>query len=307
MLRSVGLTAYPMKVVNRSRAMFDMDYLNFYQLNDLVIVLSTGGKEIVLDPAEKMCPFQMVAWQHSGAGGVRQLEKGLGPWTTPFLPYTSNAVTRRADLTLSPNGVITGNVQIGFTGQAALEWRQFALRNDEAALKQHCEEWLRRVVPSGIEIRFTRFANLDNPDAELTAYATVSGTPGTSTSTRLMLPGWFFASPSERTFTDQPNRTQPVDMQYAAQTRDGVVIHLPAGYTVEALPQSSAIPWTGRAVYQTKAAANGNNVTATRTLSRAFTLLSADEYGPLRDFFQKVSAADQQQLVLKAGPAPLGN
>lgn len=307
MLRSVGLTAYPVKVVNRSRAMFDMDYLNFHQLNDLVIVLSSGGKEIVLDPAEKMCPFQMVAWQHSGAGGVRQLEKGLGPWTTPFLAYGSNGVTRRAELTLSAAGAVTGNVQIGFTGQEALAWRQFAIRNDEAALQQHCEEWLRGEVPSGIEVHFTRFANLDNPDAELTAYATVSGTPGTSTSTRLMLPAWFFANHGGRTFTDQPHRTLPVDMQYAAQTRDGVVFHLPSGYTVESLPQASSIPWTGRAVFQSKAVANGTNVTATRTLSRAFTLLGADEYGQLRDFYQKVAAADQQQLVLKLTPTPTGN
>jgi hypothetical protein len=188
-----------------------------------------------------------------------------------------------------------------------MDWRQIALRNDEATVKHIFEDWLRRVVPSGLEVHFTRFANLDNPDADLTGYATVSGVPGTATPTRLMMPGWFFASPGERLFTEQPNRTQPVDMHFAAQVKDGVLFHLPAGYTVESLPQATTVPWTGRAAFQSKATANGNDVTATRTLSRAFTLLGADEYGQLRDFFQKVSVADQQQLVLKAGPAPSGN
>jgi hypothetical protein len=36
----------------------------------------------------------------------------------------------------------------------------------------------------------------------------------------------------------------------------------------------------------------------TRTLARAFTLLQPDEYSPMRDFYQKVQSADQQQIVL---------
>jgi hypothetical protein len=56
-----------------------------------------------------------------------------------------------------------------------------------------------------------------------------------------------------------------------------------------------------------KTSASGSDVTATHTLSRAFSFLGADEYAPLRDFYQKVAAADQQQLVLTAAPAAKGN
>jgi len=60
MLRAAGLNAYAMKVVNRERGIFDTTYLSVYQLDDTLVLLSTGGKEIVLDPGEKMCPFQTV-------------------------------------------------------------------------------------------------------------------------------------------------------------------------------------------------------------------------------------------------------
>jgi len=307
LLRGAGLTVYPMKVVDRNRGFFNQDYLNFNQLNDLVIILASGGKEMVLDPAEKMCPFQTVHWEHSGAGGIRQSDKGIVPWITPLLPFTANSVTRRADLTLSPGGAVTGKLQFGITGQEALAWRQRALERDEAALKHEFEEWMARQLPAGVEAHLVRFANLDDPTQDLTAYATVSGAPGAATAKRLLLPASFFVSPADRTFIEQPNRLMPVDMHYAAQTKDGVLYHLPPSYSVESMPQPASIPWTGHAVLQIKTAATGNDVTLTHTLARAFTVLDAAEYKDLRDFYQKAAAADQQQLVLSVSSQPKGN
>ena len=40
------------------------------------------------------------------------------------------------------------------------------------------------------------------------------------------------------------------------------------------------------------------NFSVLGTLARAFTLLQPDEYSPMREFYQKVQAADQQQFVL---------
>jgi hypothetical protein len=292
-----------MKVVNRDKTLFNQNYLNFFQLDDLVIVLSSGGKEIFLDPGEKMCPFQMVHWKHSGAGGVRQTDKGAGPSMTPLLPYSANTVTRRAELTLSNDGSITGKLQFGFIGQEALHWRQEALTQEEAVLKQDFEGWMTRQLPSGARAQFVRFAKLDDADSDLVAYAAISGVPGSATGKRLLLPGTFFADAGTQVFIEQPNRTQPVDMHYAEQVKDGVVYHLPAGFSVESLPPATSIPWPTYAILQIKTSATGSDVTATHTLARAFSFLSADEYAPLRDFYQKVAAADQQQLVLSAAPA----
>jgi hypothetical protein len=49
-------------------------------------------------------------------------------------------------------------------------------------------------------------------------------------------------------------------------------------------------------------------VTIARQLSRAFTIAKPEEYQDLRSFYQKIAAADQQQLVLTTAPAaPKGN
>lgn len=307
LLRATGLTAYPMKVVNRDRALFNNGYLQFFQLNDTIIILSTGGKEIYLDPGEKMCPFQMVHWKHSGAGGVRQVDKGTGIAATPLLPYNANTVTRRAEITVNADGNITGRLQFGFSGQEALRWRQEALRVDEDALKHDFNDWLKAQVPSGVQAELVKFAKLDEVDSDLSAFATVTGVPGTATGKRLLLPGSFFSTAGTQVFISQPNRTQPMDMHYAEQVKDGVLYHLPAGFSVESLPAAATVPWPTYAALQMKATANGNDVSVTHTLARAFSFLGADDYGQLRDFYQKVAAADQQPLVLSATGAAKGN
>jgi hypothetical protein len=303
LLRATGLTAYPVKIADRRFGVFDQDYLNFRQLNALVIVLNAGGKEMVLDPAEKMCPFGVVSWTHSGAGGVRQTDKGNGPWVTPLLLFSSNTVTRRAELTIGAGGELNGKLQFSFSGQEAMQWRQQALRVDETELTHRFEAWIAQQIPAGMTAHLTRFAKLDDPNYDLGAYATVSGAPGGATAKRILLQGSFFATPDKRTFIEQTNRTQPVDMHYAVQVKDGVLYHLPAGYTVESLPQAAPVSWSGKAVLQMKATATGNDVLVNRTLARAFTILGADEYNQLRDFYQSVAAADQQQLVLSLKPA----
>jgi hypothetical protein len=88
-------------------------------------------------------------------------------------------------------------------------------------------------------------------------------------------------------------------MHYAAEYKDGVLMHLPPGFTLQTAPPATSVPWTGYAVFQIKPTASGNDLTVTRTLARAFTLLQPDEYSPMRDFYQKVQSADQADCAYK--------
>jgi hypothetical protein len=309
LLRASGLTAYPMKVVDRRTGIFNASYLSFDQLDSTVVILNIDGKDMVLDPGEKMCPFGVVKWHHAGAGGVRQTDKGIDSWVTPLNVYGDNVVTRRAELTIALDGGVTGKLQFGMTGQEALRWRQQALLVDEGTLKKDFDDWIKTQIGSGLEAHVTRFNRLDDPSGELGAYATVTGSAASVTGKRILLPASFFVMGEDRTFISQPNRQLPVDMHFAAQLKDGVLYHLPAGYALEAPLPPSSVPWPEHAVYQIKATAGANGVTVGDTLARAFTFVQPDEYPALRDFYQKVAAADQQQLVFStaATPATGGN
>jgi hypothetical protein len=303
MLRAAGLTAYPMRVVDREHRDFTPGYLEFDQLDADIIALSIGGKEIVLDPGEKMCPFATVHWRHSGAGGVRQSAQGLGVANSPLLAYTANTLVRTGDVNVDSQGGVEGSIRFVMSGQEALRWRQAALESDESEVKKQFDKWIRNMFPEGVEAHIDHFLALDDPDANLLAVIKVQGAIGSATSKRLILPGLFFETRSEHPFVDQEKRLEPVDMHYSSQTSDQVVYHLPAGLTVESAPPLTKVPWEGHADLVIQSKTEAGRVTVARLFRRAFTFVKAEEYKDLRDFYQKVAAADQQQLVLTSMPA----
>ncbi len=307
MLRAAGLTAYDMKVVDREQGVFDATYMNINQLDATIVILDIGGKSIVLDPGEKMCPFQTVHWRHSGASGIRQSPDGRALATTPMQPYTANTLSRSADVTLDEHGALTGTLRFVMSGQDALLWRQAALRNDLDEVKKRFDNGLRSTVPEGVEAHIDHFLGLDDPNVNLIAVVKAQGTLGTATSKRLLLPGFFFETRASHPFVDQEKRLEPVDMHYADQVTDQAVYHLPPGLAIEGVPQDTKIGWASHAVFVTKAASASGQITIFRQLSRAFTQAKAEEYQDLRGFYQKVAAADQQQLVLVASPTTKGN
>ena len=307
MLRAAGLTAYAARVVDREKGVFDPNFLYFDQLDADIVILTAGGQEILLDPGQKMCPFRTISWKNSGASGTRQSPDGHDAITTPFQNYKSNTLTRIGDFSVDEHGLATGAVRSIMTGQEALHWRQMALMNDLDEVKKQFDRYMEPIVPDRVQAHLDHFNGLDNPDVNLEAVIKVQGVLGTETSRRLILPGFFFQTRGHQPFIDQEKRIEPVDMHFGEQVTDQVTYHMPAGLAVEGSPQDTKIAWQDRAVLVTKTLAVPGTVTIGRTFGRAFTVIQPNEYQDLRGFYQKVAAADQQQLVLTATPAAKGN
>ena len=308
MLRAAGLNANALKVVDRERGIFDPSYMTLYQLDDTIVLLNTGGTEIGLDPGEKMCPFKTISWRHSLASGLRQGGGDKVMVTSPGQAYTDNKTIRTGDITLDAQGAITGTLRFVMTGQEALRWRQTSLRNDLDEVKKKFDHSLESEVPDGVEAHLDHFLGLEDPYVNLVAVINVHGNLGSATSKRLLLAGIFFETRGSHPFVNQEKRLEPVDMRYDEQIGDQIVYHLPAGLTVEGAPVDTKIPWAGHASYVTKAVVAPSQITIARQLSRAFTFAKPEEYNDLRGFYQKVAAADQQQLVFTTTPAaPKGN
>ena len=308
MLRAAGLNANDMKVVDRSERVFAMGLLDFDQLDDDIVVLNIAGKDISLDPGEKMCPFQTVRWTHSGTAGIVQGDHVRSLAITPEQTYTSNKLTRNGDLTIDEHGAVTGQLTFVMLGQEALAWRQLALRNDQDELKKQFDRSLESAVPDGIEAHIDHFLGLDDPDANLIAIVKVHGNLGAATSKRLLVPGFFFQTRGSHPFVNQEKRIEPVDMHYGDQVTDQIVYHLPANMSVEGAPQDTKISWQGHAVMATKTASAPGQITIARVFARGFSSAKPEDYQDLRGFYQKIAAADQAQLVLaKTPPVQKGN
>jgi hypothetical protein len=305
--RAAGLKVWPMEIVDRSRAIFDPRYLSISQLDDYIAVIEIGGKEIYLDPGQKMCPFGLLHWKHTLASGIRLTDKGPNEATTPANPYTSAVVKRVAELDIGPDGTVKGVVRVLMVGSEALRWRQMALENDVDEVKKQFNESLQEDLPDGVQAEFDHFLSLDDYNADLMAIVNVSGNIGTATGKHFFLPGFFFESRAKHPFVAQDKRTTPIDVQYARLVVDNVAYHLPPGFAVESSPQGASAAWPDHALLKTASRATADSVEVTRTLVFNFTILDPTGYPSLHDFYQKVATADQQQLVLTRAQVAKGN
>jgi hypothetical protein len=296
--RAAGLKVWPMKVVDRSRAIFDATYLSTNQLDDYIAIVELGGKDVYLDPGQRMCPFGSLHWKHMVAGGLRLSEKGAVFATTPAGTYNDAVVQRTADLEVDEQGVAKGYARFVLTGPDALHWRQLALENDQDEIKKQFNESIQADFPEGVQADLDHFLSLDDPNVSLLALVKVSGNLGTQTGKHFFLPGFFFDSRVKHPFVEQANRETPVDVRYAKREADDVTYHLPSGFSVESAPKADSTTWPDHALLKYGSQTTGNSVRILRNLAYNFTILEPTEYPNLHDFYQKVATADQRQVVL---------
>ena len=236
MARAAGLKVYPVQVVDRNRAVFDDHYLSVAQLDDYLAVLVLGGKDVYLDPGQKMCPFGILNWKHTVTAGFRLTDNGVVLATTPAMTYKSSALIRIADLDIASDGAVTGTVRFVMSGADALHWRQLALENDQDEMKKRFNESIQDNLPDGVQADFDHFLGLDDYNSNLMALVKVTGNIGTATGKHFFLPGLFFQARAKHPFAAQDKRLTPVDVHYAKTEQDEVTYHLPAGFTLEVLP-----------------------------------------------------------------------
>jgi hypothetical protein len=300
--RAAGFHAEAMAIVDRNRDFFQQNYLNGDQLDDLIVFVTVDGKERAFDPGERYATYGTLQWTHTLAGGIRQQDGHIAIANSPGIGYKDTVVQRMADLTLAPDGTVTGTATIILTGQHALRWRQRALEGDQVELKKNFDDQLQPDLPPGIVIHTDHFLGLDNEGSNLMVRMNVSGSLGTATGKRIFLPLSIFAAGSRDPFASS-HREEPIDLHYPYLEKDEVTLHLPAGFQVESVPTDARVDLPQNAVYLSKAKADGQTVSYQRNLIMANILFNASEYDKLKGFFDDVSNKDRAQAVLHVAPA----
>jgi hypothetical protein len=296
--RAAGLKAFPARVVNRDRALFDENYLSTKQLDDSLAIVFIDGVEVFVDPGQKLCPFGLLNWNHQLAGGLRMTGRGPEIFTTPNANFKSAKVQRIADLTIDASGSVSGSVRVVMIGPDALRWRQLSLESDPGAANKQFNEEFKELLPEGVNAEFDHFTGLEDSTGSLTANLKVSGNLGAVTGKHIFLPGLFFESRARHPFVAQDKRETPIDVHFPREEDDDVTYHLPAGYTLETPPSIAGAGWGGHALMFANFKTTADSVSATRSFIYIFTVLDPSEYSALHEFFLKVAAADQTQLVL---------
>jgi hypothetical protein len=302
LVRAAGFEAYGVWTADRGNYFFNPVQMDRSRLDANVVLVKLDGKDVYFDPGAAFTPFGLLPWVETGVRGLR-LDKDGGTWVTTMLPESSaSQIQRRASLKLSDTGDLEGNLTVTFTGLEAL-WRRVDERNvDEVERKQFLEGQVKESIPAGSEVEL-----VNKPEWSSSAPALVTQfnlkVPGWASGAghRLLVPVGVFSASEKRLF-DHATRVYPVYFEFPFGEVDDVVIEIPPGWQVTSLPPGQS--QLGHTVeYTLKVEDDKGRLHLVRTLNVDFLLLQAKYYTALRNFFQVVKTADEEQIVLQPGRA----
>ena len=315
MARAAGMKAYVMGVTSRDRNVFLKSFFTLDQLDDLIAIVNVGGKEQFFDPGQPLCPYGQLAWKHTLAGGLRQVDGGAIIAETPFAPYKDSRTDRIADLVMDEHGEATGTVTMTFRGAPALRWRQAHLRGDDTSVNQQLRTSLESMMPAGMEINVDKVEHMDDYEQPLVVTYRITGAIASSTGKRMLLPADIFEYSAKPTFS-HTTRENAVYFPYAYTMLDAVRVKIPMGFTVESVPAAGNIPYLEKgkdgkeataAIYELKSEASGNYILVRRNLFMGDLIFPTEEYSNLHGFFTKFEARDHEPTVLKVATQAASN
>lgn len=158
------------------------------------------------------------------------------------------------------------------------------------------------MMPPGVQLKMQGFTGLTDCSVPLAATLEVTGTLGTRTGHRLLIPGAFFEAQAKARFVNA-SRQNPVFLNWAYTVQDQVHLHLPSDLSVENRPNKVDVPFAPYASFQASYGGDAHESDYTRRERVSTILYKVQQYPALRDFFQKMNTQDQAQLVLSNAPA----
>jgi len=318
MLRQVGIQSYPAAAESwdDGGALVYPEWPSPYQFNHVILAIAVGagtslpsvvttpnwGALLFFDPTNTATALGDLPWYLQGTN-VLVLEKGCDRLIAlPQLAVEENRrVERRATLALAANGLVTGECSILGQGQSGADWRR---RIQEETLK---ELHYSLSESFGANLRGAVIQDLtpvDDPAdgrcgirLKLSAPQFVQPLSGGLAIVRLnILPNNLLPvfSAKERS---TPLATHPLLLD------DEVRLNLPAGYTVEELPNAEKIR-TSFGSYEKKYEMAEGVVTCRRSLRIDRIVVPVAGYPEFRKFLADVARFDRSTVLLRQIPQP---
>ena len=295
--RAAGFEAYPFVVTSRKNAFFQADWPSESQLNVMVVQVRTSNSYIYLDPATKYCPYGLLPWDESDAGGIRLDEVYPARGMTSSSKSTDAIRTRNAEFRLTEDGALRGKVNVLYSGQEALTLRLEALEQDEAARRKLIEDALKDYLIQGATVNLIAtegWQTSQDPlkatfEIEIPNFATQAGR-------RLVLPLSIFHANQRNPFITN-RRTNPIYFSYPQEDREDVKLELPDGMKLESTPISNKSDQKA-AYYEFLVSAEGKTLRISRTLRFSAYLFEQKQYPALQVFYDRVLAGDSQQVTI---------
>ena len=294
LLNEAGIKTTPLILGTRSYGRAIESYPIIDDYNYVLAYTERDGKPVFLDATDPLLPVNMPRMDAlNGRGCV--LDKKKPYWIDIVAPASS--IQRIVNFELNADRSISGNLISVYKGYDALLERHLvgSVEEMEKATKKHFTE-----LAPDIQIDSITKTNLRelNEPYKTNVYFKLPDAAGSAGDIFYINPT-LFADLKENPFK-QKDRSYPVDIPYKQSRQYVVNFKIPPGYEVVDLPKNIklALP-ENDASFQYFISNTGNLIQVSVKLNINRLQYAADNYSPLKNFFDQVAAKENEQVVLK--------
>jgi hypothetical protein len=295
LLRELDVDCDPVVLSTRAHGRIFEHLPSLEAFNYVIARVKIGANEYLLDASQSFAKPGMLP-EHCFNGMARVIpRKGKG-YFIPLKPRESKSKLEIIDAELMPDeGTMKGTYAASIGGYDALDWREtYAMEPEQVYLdvfKKRFSDWKidSMIVSNKVE-------KLDGVVGIKCAFETEDENA---------VPGVFYFNPilagrMTENPLKSPERIFPLDLATGISTSFIGNYKLPDGYFLEEIPKTEIITLPergGRFLYQVKQTGNMIQVNTSMMVNKL--IFVPEEYGALREFFERVVQKHAQPLVIK--------
>jgi hypothetical protein len=293
--RAVDINASPVVLSTRSHGRLRTYSPSLSVLNHVIVLVELNDEQkVLIDASDRTTPLGILPYNCLNNTGI--LLKDRENITMLNLnPATTTKATCMANLNLTTDGTIQGDLNYRFTDYAAVNQRNsyYDYPDEKEYIKKTWE-----AEKYGFKINSFEAKDVADASKPLSFKLNIINEEKKEGDIIYIEP--FF----DKVFRENPfmqeNRKFPVDFAYPQQETYILTLQIPAEYQVDELPKSEKISLPdGAGSFSVMASQQDNRIQLSATYVLTKTLFVGEEYYLLKDFIAKIIAKQSEQIVLK--------
>jgi len=253
------------------------------------------GRLLIFDPTDPYTQVGDLPEREQGSYALIDNKDSDSLLQMPVTPAEMNKLDRTVEITLSPEGAISGTVNEKTGGQTAAVFRAELKRLSAADYNRRIEGWISRGATGAKATKITPSENSTDGNFDLNVEFSANQYAQMMQDRLMVFKPAVVGRLDRLTFSDG-KRTHPY-MVDSTSYAERVKIKLPAGFSVDEMPEPTHLD-TQFGKYSASYEVKGEFLIFTRELKLNRTSVPADKYDTIRDFFGKVRSAEQSPVVL---------
>jgi hypothetical protein len=303
MATAAGFEVRVVRVGNRGEAFFNPGMTIPFFLGAYDIAVKLGNEWRVVDPGSAYVPLGMLLWQEEGESALLTDPKESTFIKTPLSAPEKSLEKRRANLKLSEDGTLEGDVKIEYGGHLGIEMKNFNDDDSPAQREQNLRDKVKERL-STAELSDIKIENVTDQIKPFT-YTYHVRVPGYAqrTGKRLFLQPAFFEHGIGPLFTAGERRYQ-IYFHYPWSEQDEVNIDLPAGFTLDNADAPTPVAAGSVSQYRVNLGVTQDKKTLVYKRSFFFgggnnIMFPSASYTGLKQLFDAVNERDNHTITLK--------